>query len=79
MATLKLPLADGTLAPYTVRAATPWPARDGRPAFNRVAYAAAHVVADPLARFDPWLDIALDWDATLAYRRHLFSLGLGVA
>jgi len=79
VATLKLPLADGTLAPYTVRAATPWPARDGRPAFNRVAYAAAHVVADPLARVDPWVGIALDWDATLAYRRHLFSLGLGVA
>jgi len=79
VATLKLPLADGTLAPYTVRAATPWKAEGARPAFDRVAYAAAHVVADPLARFDPWLDIALDWDATLAYRRHLFSLGLGVA
>jgi hypothetical protein len=79
VATLKLPLADGTLAPYTVRAATPWPVAGVRPAFNRVAYAAAHVVADPLARADPWLDIALDWDATLAYRRHLFSLGLGVA
>ncbi len=79
MATLKLPLADGTLVPYTVRAATPWPAAAARPAFNRVAYAAAHVVADPLARANPWLDAALDWDATLAYRRHLFSLGLGVA
>jgi len=78
MATLKLPLADGTLAPYTVCAATPWPAAGAHP-FNRVAYAAAHVVADPLARADPWLDAALDWDATLAYRRHLFSLGLGVA
>ena len=79
MATLKLPVADGTLAPYTVRASTPWKAEGTRPAFDRVAYAAAHVVADPLARADPWLDIALDWDATLAYRRHLFALGLGVA
>jgi len=79
VATLKLPVADGTLAPYTVRASTPWKAEGTRPAFDRVAYAAAHVVADPLARADPWLDIALDWDATLAYRRHLFSLGLGVA
>jgi len=79
VATLKLPLADGTLAPYTVRAATPWKAEGARPAFDRVAYAAAHVVADPLARVDPWVGIALDWDATLAYRRHLFSLGLGVA
>jgi len=79
VATLKLPVADGTLAPYTVRASTPWKAEGTRPAFDRVAYAAAHVVADPLARADPWLDIALDWDATLAYRRHLFALGLGVA
>jgi len=79
VATLKLPVADGTLAPYTVRAATPFKSEGARPAFDRVAYAAAHVVADPLARADPWLDIALDWDATLAYRRHLFALGLGVA
>ncbi|MEU9886936.1 dihydrodipicolinate synthase family protein [Sphaerisporangium sp. NPDC051011] len=41
---------------------------------TRTAYAAAHVVADPLA--DPQ---GLDWDATLAFRRHLWSLGLGVA
>ena len=51
----------------------------GRRAFNRIALAAAHVVADPLARGNPWLDAAVDWDATLAYRRYLWSLGLGVA
>jgi hypothetical protein len=45
----------------------------------RVAYAAAHVVADPLVEQDPWLDARLDWDATLEYRRYLWSLGLGVA
>jgi hypothetical protein len=44
-----------------------------------VAYSAAHVVADPLAVVDPWLQCAVDWDATIAYRRHLWSLGLGVA
>jgi hypothetical protein len=44
-----------------------------------VAYAAAHVVADALAPADPWLQPALDWDATLAYRTYLWSLGLGVA
>jgi hypothetical protein len=48
-------------------------------ALPRVAYAAAHVVADPMADTDPWLDTAIDWDATLAYRRHIWSLGLGVA
>ena len=47
--------------------------------WNRVAFAAAHVVADPRADVDPWLAAAIDWDATLAYRRHLWSLGFGVA
>jgi hypothetical protein len=47
--------------------------------FNRVAYSAAHVVSDPLAAVDPWLQCAVDWDATIDYRRHLWSLGLGVA
>jgi hypothetical protein len=46
---------------------------------NRVAYAAAHVVADPYAAADPWLQPAIDWDATLAYRSYLWSLGFGVA
>jgi hypothetical protein len=44
-----------------------------------VAFAAAHVVADPRADVDPWVTPALDWDATLAFRRHLWSLGFGVA
>jgi hypothetical protein len=47
--------------------------------FNRVAYAAAHVVADPRAAINPWQQTAIDWDATLAYRRYLWSLGFGVA
>jgi hypothetical protein len=44
-----------------------------------VALAAAHIVADPLADVDPWLTAAIDWDATIDYRRHLWSLGFGVA
>jgi len=51
----------------------------GRSAINRIALAAAHVVADPLATGNPWLDAAVDWEATIAYRRYLWSLGLGVA
>ncbi len=78
MPTLKLPAADGTLHGYTLRAARAFPPRPAR-AFNRVAYAAAHVVADPLRTADPWLDATIDWEATLAYRRHLWSLGFGVA
>jgi hypothetical protein len=56
-----------------------WPARADASRWNRVALAAAHVVADPLAAIDPTIDVALDWDATLAYRRHLWALGFGVA
>ena len=47
--------------------------------FTRKALAAAHVVADPLSTKEPWLDAAIDWDATLAYRRHLWSWGFGIA
>ncbi|WP_311030858.1 dihydrodipicolinate synthase family protein [Mesorhizobium koreense] len=78
--TLDLPRLDGTLAPYTLRGNAPVDAAKalGRN-FNRIAYSAAHVVADPLAAVDPWLEAAIDWDATIGYRRHLWSLGLGVA
>jgi Protein of unknown function (DUF993) len=77
--TLKLPHTDGRLASYTLRAPTPWPSPSVPPTWNRVAFAAAHVVAAPLAQVDPWQDAAIDWDATLAYRRYLWSLGFGVA
>jgi hypothetical protein len=79
MTTLKLPQAGGTLAPFTLRAAVRWPAPSGALRWNRVAFAAAHVVADPLAAIDPWLGAAVDWDATLAFRRHLWAHGFGVA
>jgi hypothetical protein len=75
---LTLPTAAGKLAPYTLRGTTPVKPTAGVK-FNRIAYSAAHVVADPLAAIDPWLQCAVDWDATIAYRRHLWSLGLGVA
>ena len=77
MPTLNLPTAGGRTAPYTTRTPKNFP-KAGKP-FNRVAYAAAHVVADPLADSNPWLDAPIDWDATIAFRRHLWSLGLGVA
>src|SRR5258705_130187 len=77
MPTLNLPVAGGKLAPYTTKPPREFPA--ARPPFNRIAYAAAHVVADPLADKEPWLDTAIDWERTIAFRRHLWSLGLGVA
>jgi hypothetical protein len=75
---LKLPTPAGALENYTLRGTQPvQPARGVK--FNRIAYSAAHVVADPLAAIDPWLQSAVDWDATIAYRQRLWSLGLGVA
>lgn len=75
---LKLPTPAGALETYALRGTTPVkPARGV--AFNRIAYSAAHVVADPRAAIDPWLQSAIDWDATIAYRLRLWSLGLGVA
>ena len=72
------PGAHGALETYALRGtAPPRPSRAVR--FNRIAYSAAHVVADPRAAIDPWLQSAVDWDATIAYRQHLWSLGLGVA
>ena len=79
MTSLNLLQPNGTLAPYTLRPATRWPQPAGGPSWNRVAFAAAHVVADPRAAIDPWLATAVDWDATLAFRHHLWSLGFGVA
>ncbi|WP_395055359.1 dihydrodipicolinate synthase family protein [Polaromonas sp.] len=76
--TLSLPIAAGSLQPYTLRGTTLVRPTAGV-AFNRIAYSAAHVVADPLAVSDPWVNCAIDWDSTIAYRRHLWSLGLGVA
>ena len=45
----------------------------------RLAYAAAPVTADPRAENIPGAPAVLDWEATLAFRRHLWSLGFGVA
>jgi hypothetical protein len=79
--TISLPFSqDGAteLRPYKLSGQTPAaPVKGAR--FNRVVYSAAHVVANPLATRDPWLDCHLDWNATIAYRVHLWKLGLGVA
>jgi hypothetical protein len=69
---------DGSVAPYTMRGRVLDTPSRPQP-FNRIAYSAAHVVADPRAAVDPWLQSAIDWDATIAYRKHLWRLGLGVA
>nr|WP_235017636.1 dihydrodipicolinate synthase family protein [Thermomonospora echinospora] len=53
--------------------------RPSSPLTSRIAYAAAHVVADPFADNTPGSPAAVDWEATLAFRRHLWAYGLGVA
>jgi hypothetical protein len=80
MASLILPTPDRRLESYTIRN-TPLPAPEkGKvPQFNRIAFGAAHLVADVLAEQDPWLDVAIDWERTLAFRHRLWDLGLGVA
>lgn len=75
--TIRLPGPGGSLRDYTPR---PEPASftTGAPLVSRTVFSAAHVVADPLADAGP--DVAaVDWDATLAFRRHLWAHGLGVA
>ena len=76
---VRLPRVDGSVRDYTLVGSLPRAPAATRARFNRVAYAAAHVVADPFSAADPWLQPAIDWDATLAYRSYLWSLGLGVA
>src|SRR6188474_1435397 len=75
---LKLPTANRSIETYRLAASRTFPAKlEGT--LNRVAFSAAHVVADPLADNDPWLTSAIDWDRTIAFREHVWDLGLGVA
>jgi hypothetical protein len=75
---LKLPSPDGRVETYAL-SGTPHAAPATRPTYNRIAYAAAHVVSDPLRDSDPWGRPAIDWDRTIAYRHHLWSLGFRIA
>jgi hypothetical protein len=75
---IQLPNSHGQLEAYALVGTAPVKPKLGVK-FNRIAYSAAHVVSNPLAPHEPWLDCAVDWDATIAYRQHLWKLGLGVA
>ncbi|QND70495.1 dihydrodipicolinate synthase family protein [Tardiphaga robiniae] len=75
---LKLPKADRSIETYRLAASRTFPAKlEGT--LNRIAFSAAHIVADPLAECDPWLNQTIDWDRTIAFREHVWDLGLGVA
>ncbi|MDT0391204.1 dihydrodipicolinate synthase family protein [Streptomyces dubilierae] len=76
--TIRLPGPGGALRTYEPRT-EPLAVTAGTPFTSRTVFSAAHVVADPYADVSPDSPAAVDWDATLAFRRHLWSHGLGVA
>jgi len=79
MPTINLPNPDRSITPYALRG-EPIPFVKCKAGdFPRIAYSAAHVVADPLAGNDPWLTPAIDWETTLQFRHRMWDLGLGVA
>jgi hypothetical protein len=79
MTELRLPGNDRSIETYRLTGKPIALERRNAADFNRVAFAAAHVVADPFADNDPWLTPAIDWDGTLRFRHRLWDLGLGVA
>ncbi len=76
---LNLPTLDGQVEPYALTG-TPLVPRAPKVPLTRTAFAAAHVVSDPLAERSPWDGRpAVDWDETLRFRQGLWDQGLGLA
>lgn len=76
---ITLPTYDGRLENYQPKD-EPLDVRAPSAALPRIAFAAAHVISDPLAERDPWqAPPAVDWEATLRFRHHLWDQGLGLA
>src|SRR4030081_1011202 len=75
---LQLPKADRSIETYRLAASRTFPSKL-QGTRTGVAFSEAHVVSDPLADVDPWLTAAVDWDRTIAFREHVWDLGLGVA
>jgi len=77
-AIVALPEASGGWREIELSQPRAWAEHPG--AFSsRVAFAAAHVVADPRGENVPGAPAVIDWETTLAFRQHLFRYGLGVA
>ncbi|TPJ17463.1 dihydrodipicolinate synthase family protein [Mesorhizobium sp. B2-7-3] len=74
---IALPGEGGRSTPYALVGQPVQPVTGAR--FPRIAYAAAHVVADPLGMTDPWSRPVVDWDRTMAFRHHLWRLGFRIA
>jgi Protein of unknown function (DUF993) len=75
---LMLPDDTGRLVAYTPHG-TPIAPPPPPHHYDRTVFAAAHVVADPLAAREPGEGAAIDWNGTIAFRRHLLDLGFGIA
>lgn len=75
---IQLPIAGGKSKKYQLTGA-PIDTKTVSRNFNRVAFAAAHVVADPFADTAPSEKSAIDWGKTLEFRRYLNGLGFGIA
>jgi hypothetical protein len=76
---LTLPTLDNRLEAYTMTGEALTPSAPRVP-LTRTAFAAAHVVSDPLAERAPWVGSpAIDWDNTLRFRHWLWDQGLGLA
>jgi Protein of unknown function (DUF993) len=76
---MRLPTYRGTLETYAP-SGSPLTPRAPRVPLTRTAFAAAHVVSDPLAERDPWIGRpAVDWENTLRFRHWLWDQGLGLA
>jgi hypothetical protein len=75
---IQLPDENGALSRYSLVGTSIEPAPLGENPC-RVILSAAHVVADPFTDRDPSGQAVVDWDSTMAFRRHLAGLGLGIA
>lgn len=76
---LSLPTYAGSLEPFSITS-EPLTIRSPRAPFTRTAFAAAHIISDPLRERSPWdTRPAVDWDATLNFRVQLWDQGLGLA
>lgn len=76
---IKLPAGNGRMENYRLHGPRQLVTATSPAQLTRVAYSAAHVVADPLAAINPSLDCAVDWDATIAYRQYLWRMGVAEA
>ncbi|MCI2415829.1 dihydrodipicolinate synthase family protein [Saccharopolyspora sp. K220] len=75
---LLLPTVDGGTARHVMHEPVDYP-RHPAPFTSRTVLAAAHVVADVRGDYTPGVAPPVDWEATIAFRRHLFSYGIGIA